>query len=153
MAINHELKNIIRQIKFCYDLTQGQIADRLAVSNTYLSDVANGRAPFSDVLRSKIYELFSDIEQPTKQHIVYGGQHVQNGDAINGDKIVEEVADVKGTVEEVEKEEINIKKVVECETDRLLALLEANQRSLASMIAQQDRYLSIIENLTKNQKA
>lgn len=82
---------------------------------------------------------------------MYGGQHVQNGDAINGDKIVQEVADVKESVDEVVEEEINIKKVVACEADRLLSLLEAKQRSVDNLIEQQARFLTIIENLSKNQ--
>ena len=87
----------------------------------------------------------------TKPHVVYGGQHVQNGDAVNGDKIVQEVADVKESVDEVVQEEVNIKKVVACEADRLLSLLEAKQRSLDTLIEQQARFLTIIENLSKSQ--
>lgn len=149
MAINKELKELIRQIKFHYSIKQGEIAEQLGVTETYLSDAINGRAPFSDSLRSKIYEVFSDAKPKTNQHIVFGGQHVQNGDAINGDKIVQEVADVKETVEEVVQEEVNIKKVVACEADRLLSLLEAKQRSVDNLIEQQARFLTIIENLSK----
>ena len=83
---------------------------------------------------------------------MFGGQHVQNGDAVNGDKIVEEVAGVRESMKEVIEEEVNIKKVVACEADRLLTLLEAKQKSLDNLIAQQARYLTIIENLS-NPKA
>ena len=148
MAINKELKELIRQIKFHYSIKQGEIAEQLGVTETYLSDAINGRAPFSDSLRSKIYEVFTDAKPKTNQHIVFGGQHVQNGDAINGDKIIQEVADVKDSVEEVVKEDVNIKKVVACEADRLLSLLEAKQRSVDSRIEKQARVLAIMENLS-----
>lgn len=151
MAINKELKELIRQIKFHYAINQGEIAEQLGVTETYLSDAINGRASFSDSLRSKIYEVFTDAKPKTNQHVVFGGQHVQNGDAINGDKIVQEVADVKECVDEVVQEEVNIKKVVACEADRLLSLLEAKQRSVDNLIEQQARFLTIIENLSKPQ--
>lgn len=122
-------------------LTQKQLAETVGVSvNTIQNWESGGKIP-----KSKHPILQSLTAKP---HIVYGGQHVQNGDAINGDKIVQEVADVKETVEEVVQEEVNIKKVVACEADRLLSLLEAKQRSLDTLIEQQARFLTIIENLS-----
>lgn len=121
--------------------TQKQLAETVGVSvNTIQNWESGGKIP-----KSKHPILQSLIAKP---HIVYGGQHVQNGDAINGDKIVQEVADVKECVDEVVQEEVNIKKVVACEADRLLSLLEAKQRSVDALIAQQARYLTIIENLS-----
>lgn len=122
-------------------LTQKQLAETVGVSvNTIQNWESGGKIP-----KSKHPILQSLTAKP---HIVYGGQHVQNGDAINGDKIVQEVADVKETVEEAVQEEVNIKKVVACEANRLLSLLEAKQRSLDTLIEQQARFLTIIENLS-----
>lgn len=146
MAINKELKELIRQIKFAYALKQGQIAEQLGVTESYLSDAINGRAPFSDNLRTKIQELFSDIDMKINPHIVFGGQHVEDGDAINGDKFVEQVTEK--TQEEATEETI-IKTEDDVTKTDLLDLLRAKQKSLDDLIAQQGRYLTIIESLTQ----
>lgn len=132
----------IKKIRTKLGLTQKQLAEMVGVSvNTIQNWESGGNIP-----KSKHPILQSLLTRP---HVVYGGQHVQNGDAINGDKIVQEVADVKESVDEVVEEEINIKKVVACEADRLLSLLEAKQRSVDNLIEQQARFLTIIENLSK----
>ncbi len=131
----------IKKIREILGVTQKQLAEMVGVSvNTIQNWESGGKIP-----KSKHPILQSLTAKP---HIVYGGQHVQNGDAINGDKIVQEVADVKETVEEAVQEEVNIKKVVACEANRLLSLLEAKQRSLDTLIEQQARFLTIIENLS-----
>lgn len=131
----------IKNLRTKLGITQKQLAEMVGVSvNTIQNWESGGTIP-----KSKHPILGSIIASP---HVVYGGQHVQHGDAVNGDKIVQEVADVKETVEEVRKQDVSIRKVVTCEADRLLTLLEANQRSLDALIAQQARYLTIIENLS-----
>lgn len=60
MPENKTLKNAIREIKFKTGLTQKQIAGRLGIQPTYLSDAINGRVPYSDNLKEKIYEIYSD---------------------------------------------------------------------------------------------
>ena len=59
MAVNEQFKNIIREIKFSSELKQTEIAEKLGVKSTYLSDMINGRVPFSDNMKEKIYEVFS----------------------------------------------------------------------------------------------
>lgn len=54
MAKNQELKSLIGRIKFIHGLTQAQIADELSVQSTYLSDMVNGRVPFSEKFREKL---------------------------------------------------------------------------------------------------
>lgn len=132
-----ELKELRRKL----DLTQVQLAKLIGVDVKTIQNWESGRK----IPRSKDGILQSLTARP---HVVFGGQHVQNGDAVNGDKIVEEVADAKDSVEEVVKEDVNIKKIVACEADRLMSLLEAKQKSIDSLIAQQARYLTIIENLS-----
>lgn len=132
-----ELKELRRKL----DLTQVQLAQLIGVDVKTIQNWESGRK----IPRSKDGILRSLL---TKPHVVFGGQHVQNGDAINGDKIIEEVANVKDSVEEVAAEEVNIKKFVSCEADRLISLLEAKQKSLDDLIAQQARFLTIIENLS-----
>lgn len=131
-----------KELRQKLDLTQVQLAKLIGVDVKTIQNWEAGRK----IPRSKDGILRSLLTRP---HVVYGGQHVQNGDAINGDKIVQEVADVKESVDEVVEEEINIKKVVACEADRLLSLLEAKQRSVDNLIEQQARFLTIIENLSK----
>lgn len=82
----------------------------------------------------------------TTPHILFGGQHVQNGDAINGDKIIERTIK-KETIETTAPEQSPDNDVA-----RLIGLLEAKQKSLDNLIAQQSRYLTIIENLSKPQQ-
>ena len=45
MPINQDFKNIIIRIKYEFNLNQSQIAERLGVKSTYLSDMINGREP------------------------------------------------------------------------------------------------------------
>ena len=60
--MNPEFKGTIADIKHKYSMTQAQIAERLGVSRPYISEVINGRAPFNDVLRAKIEEVFPDYK-------------------------------------------------------------------------------------------
>ena len=58
MCKNQELTNLIKKIKYQSGLRQSDIASQIGVSGSYLSDALNGRVPFSDSLRQKIYEQF-----------------------------------------------------------------------------------------------
>ena len=57
-------KNAIREwietIKYKKRMTQQDIAKELGVSKTYLSDVITGRSPYSDKLKQRLSELYSD---------------------------------------------------------------------------------------------
>ena len=56
--MNQEFKRIIEEIRFRTGLNQTEIAGRLGVSKSRLSDIASGRVAFSDNMRSKIREEF-----------------------------------------------------------------------------------------------
>ncbi|EKJ91824.1 Peptidase S24-like protein [Bacteroides finegoldii] len=58
MAINQEFKNLINRIKYEYSLNQSQIADRLGIKKTYLSDMINGRVPYNETMSKKISDIF-----------------------------------------------------------------------------------------------
>lgn len=73
-------------------------------------------------------------------HIVFGGQHVENGDAVNGDKVVEQIRD------DVKDEKITIQNM-ECSFEQLINTINRMQDTIDSLIAQQSRYLTIIENM------
>lgn len=144
MAINKELKDLIRLIKYRSGLNQSVIAENLGVTNSYLSDAINGRVPFSDSLRNKIYEKYSDYI--TNPHIVFGGQHVTGGgDAVNGDKIVEKI---KEEVEDEQVEEVTVIKKVKCDLDDIRKELADLKKTHAEVVSQNSRLLAIIENLT-----
>lgn len=53
-----DFKSILNLIKIKENLKQSEIADKLNVKNTYLSDMANGRVPVTDNIIKKIYEIF-----------------------------------------------------------------------------------------------
>lgn len=78
MPINKTLKDAIDSIKFTGKLKQSDIADKLGVKSTYLSDMINGRVPLSDNIKDKIYELFSYKIEDTpsmlsEKTMYYGG--------------------------------------------------------------------------------
>ena len=56
--MNTEFKSLIGDIKYKYALTQAQIAERLGITRPYISEIINGRAPFSDALRERIEDTF-----------------------------------------------------------------------------------------------
>lgn len=127
----------IKKIRTMLGLTQKQLAETVGVSvNTIQNWESGGKIP-----KSKHPILQSLTAKP---HIVYGGQHVQNGDAVNGDKIIERTVETE-TIEETAPASSG------AETARLIGLLEAKQKSLDNLIAQQARFLTIIENLSKPQ--
>lgn len=125
-----ELKDLRRKL----DLTQVQLAQLIGVDVKTIQNWESGRK----IPRSKDGILRSLL---TKPHIVFGGQHVQNGDAVNGDKIIERTVE-KETIEETAPESSGL------DASRLVGLLEAKQKSLDNLIAQQARLLTIIENLS-----
>ena len=53
-----EFTSILNLINIKEHLKQSEIADKLDVKSTYLSDMANGRVPVTDNIIKKIYEIF-----------------------------------------------------------------------------------------------
>lgn len=70
MAKNQELVDLLRRVKFEDTLTQNEIAKRMGISKSYLSDTVNGRYPFSNELRSRLYEAFPYLGQEQRTHVV-----------------------------------------------------------------------------------
>ena len=129
MAKNKELNELIKRIKYQYDLNQGEIASKIGVKDTYLSDVLNGRADFNDTLRIKIYEVFSDVKaELSSQRYAGGGEQTNvNGNNINGNNVTVTPADM----------------------DKLLEILSMKEASLVKAQEHIDKLLEIIGNLTK----
>lgn len=57
MAVNKELKKAVEEIKLKFNFRQSDISDKLGVKGPYLSDMINGRVPYSTNIEDKIYEL------------------------------------------------------------------------------------------------
>lgn len=123
----------IAELRKILGLSQKSLAERLGVHpRTIQNWEAGGEIPQSK--RALLCSLLPN------QHIVFGGQHVQNGDAVNGDKIVEQIRD------EVIDEKISIQNM-ECSFEQLINTISRMQTTIDKLVAQQDRYLTIIENL------
>lgn len=123
----------VAELRKILGLSQKALAERLGVHpRTIQNWEAGGEIP-----QSKRALLCSLIPS---QHIVFGGQHVENGDAVNGDKIVEEIRD------DIQSEKITIKSM-ECNFEQLINTINRMQNTIDSLIAQQSRYLTIIENM------
>lgn len=67
MAKNQVLSGLVKEIKFRSNLTQTEIAAQIGVSKQYLSDTLNGRYPFSDELKQKLYEHYTYLSG-TQEH-------------------------------------------------------------------------------------
>lgn len=80
MAINEQLKNAVESIKFSFKIKQSEIAERLGVKSTYLSDMINGRVPFSDSMKEKIYEVFSYNTDEETESLMQGTQMYYGGE-------------------------------------------------------------------------
>lgn len=130
MAKNKELNELIKRIKYQYDLNQGEIASKIGVKDTYLSDVLNGRADFNDTLRTKIYEVFSDVQaELSSQRYAGGGEQTNvHGNNINGNNVTVNQPDTM---------------------DKLLEMLAMKEASLVKAQEHIDKLLEIIGNITK----
>ena len=129
---NKDEKNAIREwietIKYKKRMTQQDIAKELGVSKTYLSDVITGRSRYSDKLKQRLSELYSDciVDSPimyggnVEQTSVMGNNNIQGGNA--------------GFTAELSK---------------LVDLLASKELSLQKAQEHIDRLLVIIDNLTK----
>lgn len=131
---NLDIKNLRTKL----GITQKQLAEMVGVSvNTIQNWESGGTIP-----KSKHPILVSLQQSP---HIVFGGQSVQHGDAVNGNKIVEQVK------EQVTAEKASIFTKVECDLETIKKELADLQKTHAEVVAQNSRLLAIIETLTKTQ--
>lgn len=128
----------IKEIRDSLGLSQEALAERVGVHTRTIQNWESG----GKIPKSKDAILCS--LRPS-QHIVYGGQHVQHGDAVNGNKIVEAITDEKEEVEE----KVTIIEKVECDLDQIRTELAELKKTHAEVVAQNSRLLSIIETLTK----
>ncbi len=128
----------VKEIRDNLGLSQEALAEKVGVhTRTIQNWESGGKIPKSKdaILRSLL---------PT-QHMVFGGQHVQHGDAVNGNKIVESINEEQDQIEE----KVTIIERVECDLDNIRAELADLKKTHAEVVAQNSRLLAIIETLTK----
>lgn len=87
MPINQEVKKRISELKYKLGITQADIAKQLGIKSTYLSDVINGRAPFSKQLESKIRLLLEQSSGTQVLGKLETGDLVTDGTPVYGIEI------------------------------------------------------------------
>ena len=130
----------IKKMRNELGLSQEALAEKIGVHIRTIQNWESG----GTIPKSKVDILQSLMPTP---HVVYGGQHVQHGDAINGDKVIEQVRE-----QETTEEKVTVIEKVECDLDEIKAELAKLSKSYAELMAQNTRLLDIIDNLTKNNK-
>jgi transcriptional regulator with XRE-family HTH domain len=110
MPKNQQLKTLIEKVKLEFDLTQKQIADKLGVKNTYLSDMINMRVPFTEKIENKLYEQFHIQNTSTEEGKKPEGSSEKTNDVISSREFIEFLKDQVRTQQK--------------EIDRLIALVE-----------------------------
>ncbi len=69
MSKNQELESILKIIKYNSNMTQTDIDKQIGVSKQYLSDTLNGRFPFSNELKQKLYEQFTYLSDSHENYL------------------------------------------------------------------------------------
>lgn len=80
MAVNQEFKKLIDRIKYEYSINQSQIADRLGVKKTYVSDMINGRVPYNETMSKKISDVFPPIINEQSSYLKSKAIEISNSD-------------------------------------------------------------------------
>lgn len=115
---NQELNEIIRKIKFLTNLKQSQIAEKIGVSSSYLSDVINERYPFTDKLRVCLYEQF-----PSELGVVTNNSN-NSGNINNGNNNTISYNNKNGNDTGLQKEIESLKKILETKEEMIKELKE-----------------------------
>lgn len=58
MAKNQILTEVVKAIKFHFNLNQAEIAEKTGIKVTYLSDLIGGRNPLSEIYSDKLASVF-----------------------------------------------------------------------------------------------
>lgn len=90
MAKNQELASIISTIKIRCNMKQAEVAEKLGVNKSYLSDTINGRYPYSDELRMRIHEVFGFLQdvQPAFPHsVIHASNSIVTGGGDNSGSV------------------------------------------------------------------
>ena len=80
MAINQEIKNLVKDICDKYHISQKELANRIGKDSNYLSDVVNGRYKNVDKIKNAILSTFPQDAniQNVENSVVHGNVHQDN---------------------------------------------------------------------------
>jgi predicted transcriptional regulator len=126
MADTEILRQIIAEIKFKRGLRQAEIADALGIKPTYLSDMINGRVPFSDAIHSRLSELFTDCMSSVKL-VANGNSNTQisgNDNSLVDSAALSRAFDEIASQRQILERTISIIERKDVQIDRLISILE-----------------------------
>lgn len=140
MPINQDFKNIIIRIKYEFSLNQAQIAEKLGVKSTYLSDMINGRVPYNDNMEKKIHEVFHISKDKNMNHGQnfgsIGGNNRSTYNNVGNGSLSGEIEILKHKIASLEKE----KEQLELRLQEKDAIIQAKNETIETKN-------EIIENL------
>jgi transcriptional regulator with XRE-family HTH domain len=131
MAECEKLKNIIAEIKFKRGLRQADIAGALGIKPTYLSDMINGRVPFSDAIKNKLSELFSDCSKANAQ-VACGDENILISG--NDNQLIDDSGALSRAFDEIKSHRRLLERTITMlekkdeQLDRMIGLLEHNNK-------------------------
>ncbi|MCR4800129.1 MAG: hypothetical protein K5860_06440 [Bacteroidales bacterium] len=144
MAINQEIKNLVKDICDKYHISQKELANRIGKDSNYLSDVVNGRYKNVDKIKNAILSTFPQDAniQNVENSVVHGNVHQDNR------KYYSDSPDVlKAQISQLETVISDKEEQVRTLTEQVRTLTE-QVRTLTSSLAKKDEQISkLIEKI------
>lgn len=137
MAINQEFKNYIDRICYDYRVSQAEVAQQSGLNPTYLSQIMNGKRPFTEKTKDKIEFAFPtpSYNQNVENSVVHGNVHQDNR------KYYSDSPDVL-------KAQISQLETVIADKEEQVRTLTEQVRTLTSSLAKKDEQISkLIEKI------
>lgn len=137
MAINQEIKNLVKDICDKYHISQKELANRIGKDSNYLSDVVNGRYKNVDKIKNAILSTFPQDAniQNVENSVVHGNVHQDNR------KYYSDSPDVL-------KAQISQLETVISDKEEQVRTLTEQVRTLTSSLAKKDEQISkLIEKI------
>ena len=137
MAINQEFKNYIDRICYDYRVSQAEVAQQSGLNPTYLSQIMNGKRPFTEKTKDKIEFAFPtpSYNQNVENSVVHGNVHQDNR------KYYSDSPDVL-------KAQISQLETVISDKEEQVRTLTEQVRTLTSSLAKKDEQISkLIEKI------
>lgn len=137
MAINQEIKNLVKDICDKYHITQKELANRIGKDSNYLSDVVNGRYKNVEKIKNAILSTFPQDAniQNVENSVVHGNVHQDNR------KYYSDSPDVL-------KAQISQLETVIADKEEQVRTLTEQVRTLTSSLAKKDEQISkLIEKI------
>lgn len=137
MAINQEFKNYIDRICYDYRVSQAEVAQQSGLNPTYLSQIMNGKRPFTEKTKDKIEIAFPtpSYNQNVENSVVHGNVHQDNR------KYYSDSPDVL-------KAQISQLETVISDKEEQVRTLTEQVRTLTSSLAKKDEQISkLIEKI------